>query len=292
MQGKKLFSILSLSALVVLGLNLTTYKTTGSHPGSTGAPLDLTCAQSGCHVDAQVIPNAVTNTTLSFSATDTSYIPGQTYTLTLKAKGLGSNPTTKFGFELVALTDKDSLNAGQFTITETLRTQIINHLQGMDNRASVTHQSSGTPALTTNYSEWTFHWTAPPVNEGAVSFYFAVNCTNDDGNESGDKIYLSSLKVRSPLTSSIKEIAAEYDLKAFYDESKRSIVMHYDLKGKREVQISVFDCIGKLIYSQSSVQQSDKQNQEISLGTNFPGGAYLIQLKIDNQSLSKKISIP
>src|SRR6478735_7589051 len=121
MQRKKLISILSLSGLVVLGLNLTTYKkTAGSHPGSTGAPLDQTCAQTGCHIDAQVIPNAITNTTLSFSASDTTYIPGQTYTLTLKAKGLGSNPTTKFGFELVALTDKDSLNAGQMIITQSL----------------------------------------------------------------------------------------------------------------------------------------------------------------------------
>lgn len=292
MQKKQVISILSLTVLSVLCLNLTPYKTTGAHPGSTGAPLDQTCAQSGCHSDAQVIPNAIANTTLVFSASDTTYIPGQSYTLTLKAKGSGSNPTTKFGFELVALSDKDSLNAGQFTITETLRTQIINHLQGMNNRASVTHQSAGTPALSSNYTEWSFKWTAPPVNEGPVTFYFATNVTNDNGSETGDRIYLSSLTVKSPLTTSIKDLAAEYNLNGFYLAEDKAIQIRYDLKGKRDVQLLVFDSSGKRIYEKYYGKLSDKQENLIPLGENFSSGTYLIQLNIDEQRVSKKIIVP
>jgi hypothetical protein len=292
MQKKKFISLFSLALVVVLGLNLTPYKTTGAHPGSTGAPSDQTCAQSGCHSDAQVFPNAVNNTTLTFSASDTTYIPGQTYTLTLMAKGSGSIPTTKFGFELVALSDKDSLNAGQFTITETLRTQLVNYFQGMNTRTSVTHQATGTPALSLNYTQWTFAWTAPFLNAGPVTFYFAANVTNDNGTETGDRIYLSSLKVKSPLTTSIKDLAAEYNLAGFYEEENKSLRIRFDLKGKREVQILVFDGSGKQIYESAYDKLSDKQEYLIPLGENFSSGAYLVQLSIDEQRVSKKIIVP
>lgn len=289
MKKKQVISYLALFGVLVLGLNLTLKKTVGSHPGSTGAPLDQTCAQSGCHYDAQIIPNATSNTTLSFSSNDTAYIPGKTYTLTLKAKGLGTIPVSKFGFELVAIKDKDSLNTGQLAVTDAVRTQLINHLQGTDTRVSLTHQSAGTPALTSNTTEWSFEWTAPPVNEGSVSFYYAVNCTNDDNLETGDRIYLSSRKFSSPLTTSIKDLADAFELSSYFDAPNHSIHIHYDLKGKREVELHLFDMEGREIYFQASELKSNKQFQRIDVGSGFAKGTYLIQLIIDGQTITKKL---
>ncbi|MCE3259472.1 MAG: hypothetical protein K0S12_1113, partial [Bacteroidetes bacterium] len=63
---KKYITLFCVVCCVLLLASYTTAvkKTSGAHPGSTGAPGDLTCAQQGCHTGAQVVPNAVLNNTL------------------------------------------------------------------------------------------------------------------------------------------------------------------------------------------------------------------------------------
>lgn len=266
-------------------------KTSGSHPGSTGAPLDLTCAQVGCHTDAQVILNAVNNNTLIFSSIDSSYIPGATYNITVQVKGSAASPTAKFGFEIGVLKDSDSLNVGTFNITDNARTQIITHPIATDLRYSVTHKTAGTPSVSTNFCQWTFDWTAPLVNEGNITFWYATNCSNNDGQETGDRIYLHSFKIHPSALSSVKEIADEFVLKTFFDTESNEININYDLKGQRNVQLSIFDVAGKTIHSETSKIQSGIQKQKIALGSNYTKGTYLVQLQINDQKVTKKLIV-
>ena len=204
--------------LFICGSYTTRYiKTSGSHPGSTGAPLDLTCAQMGCHTDAPVILNAVNNNTLIFSSVDSSYVPGATYVITVQVQGSAASPTEKFGFEIGVLKDNDSTNVGQFAIIDPTRTQIITHPIGTDLRYSVTHQTSGTASLSTNFCSWTFSWTAPPVNEGKITFWYATICSNNNGMETGDRVYLHKFQIHPNALSSVKEISDDYELKTFFD---------------------------------------------------------------------------
>lgn len=290
MNKKHLISVVAFLS-VFLFANYTVYKTAGSHPGSTGAPLDLTCAKSGCHVDASITLNAVNNNTLTFSSVDSSYVPGQTYSMTVKVKGPVAPVSTKFGFEIGAIKDADSLNVGSFVITNPTRTQIITHPIGNDMRYSVTHKTASTPALSSNYNEWSFNWTAPPTNEGKITFYYATNCTNNNGQNTGDKIYMHTFQIHPSTVTSVKQIADEYDLKLYYDSDAKEILVSYDLKGNREVQVNAFDNMGKLIYKSPSSKLSGAQKQKISIGNNISKGAYLVQLSIGNQTASKKVII-
>lgn len=290
----KLILIAFVICLFVCGSYTTLYKkTAGSHPGSTGAPLDQTCAQSGCHTDAAVIPNAVNNNTLIFQTPDSSYIPGATYNITVQVQGSGASPTTKFGFELVPIKDADSTCVGQLSITDLnpLRTQLLAYTQAAYTRTSVTHKTAGTAAISTNFNRWTFSWTAPPVNEGKITFWYATNCTNNNGLNTGDRIYLHSFQIHPANTTSIKEIANEYELKAFFDNEASEMIISYDLKGQRNVQISIFDVAGKNVYSNGVAKLSGVQKQRIPFGTNYSKGTYLIQLQINDQKVTKKVIV-
>jgi len=290
---KNLIALSSFVACAIICASYTTAykKTSGAHPGSTGAPLDLTCAQTGCHTDAQVILNAVNNNTLIFSGIDSSYIPGATYNITVQVQGSASSPTAKFGFEIGVLKDNDSLNVGQFVITDAPRTQIITHPIGSDLRYSVTHKTAGTPALSTNFNRWVFNWTAPLVNEGNITFWYATNCTNNNGEETGDRIYLHSFQIHPNPAASIKEIADEFELKTFFDRESNEIAINYDLKGQRDVQLAVFDVAGKNVHQGISAKQSGVQKQKISLGSNYAKGTYLVQLQINDQKVTKKLLV-
>jgi hypothetical protein len=290
---KKYITLFSVVCCVLLLASYTVVKkTSGAHPGSTGAPGDLTCAQQGCHTGAQVVPNAVFNNTLTFSSVDSSYVPGQVYTMTVEVQGPAFDPSSKFGFELVALKDADSMNVGQFVITDNVRTQLIDHPGPNANlRFSVTHQAAGTPELSPNYNRWVFNWTAPPVNEGNITFWYATNCTNNNNLSSGDKIFLHSFKIHPVPLASVKEVSQEYDLKIFYDQDTKEIVVNYDLKGRRSVQLAVYDAAGKQVYAGPTEKQSGQQKHKISLGNDYSKGTYLARLLINGRNVSKKIVI-
>src|SRR5436853_3611337 len=100
--------VTTLGALIFMA-SYTVLKTSGSHPGSTGAPGDLTCSQFGCHITASVTQDSGLVNKLLFSANDTTYLPGNSYTLTLQVT---DSHCQKFGFELVALKDSTDTNIG------------------------------------------------------------------------------------------------------------------------------------------------------------------------------------
>lgn len=202
------------------------------------------------------------------------------------------NPVTKFGFELVAISDSDSLNVGQFTITDPTRTHTLSYPGlGTDTRYSVTHSSPGTTTMATNYTEWTFKWTAPATNEGNITFYWATNCANNDNDENGDRIYLSSFQIHPGSTWSVKEIKEGYELNCFYDKDAKAIWVNYDLKGTREVSLSIFDELGRKVVERPVEKQSGTQKQKITLSNDLAKGTYFVKLNIGGQDLSKKILV-
>lgn len=289
MKNKIMYISFILSLFFCAAYTVKYKKTSGAHPGSTGAPGDLTCAQAGCHTDAQITMNAVSNSTVLFSTPDSSYVPGATYNLTVMTTGI--NHAAKFGFELVALKDSDSLNVGQFVITDVSRTQIISHAYFSDVRYSVTHKSAGTAATSSNFDQWVFSWTAPPVNEGKITFWYATMSTNNDATSMGDYIYLNSFQIHPSSVNSVKEIASNYEIRSVFDPTNNELTILYDLKGKRMVQVSLFDVTGKEIFKGPLSKQSGKQKQTIDLGSNYSKGAYLIQLQIDGLKATKKVIV-
>lgn len=290
MKRKILITSISFISLFLLAA-FTIIKSSGAHPGSTGAPDDLTCAQNGCHQDALVIPNAVNNNTLLFSTPDSSYFPGQPYTITVQVQGSGVNPITRFGFEIQPLRDADSMQAGQFTITQAARTQIISHFAKGAMRYSVTHKTNGTPALSSNYNEWIMTWTAPPVNVGNITFYYATNCTNDNGQNTGDRIYLHKFQIHPNPSVSLKELNDQYQLMSYYVKNSNEIIIKYNLFATRTVELCIYNIEGKIIHADPASTLSGLQKKNIKLSENTAKGVYIVQLKIGEEKLVKRIVV-
>ncbi len=156
----------------------------GPNPGHTGAPFELTCAVVGCHGGE---PNTGPGQ-LQITA-PASYEPGNTYQITVKHM---TTDTTRrrWGFQLTAL-DGTTNRAGNFQNSSGI-TQVLEGGPG-GNRQYIEHSFIGTFQGQTLLASWTFSWVAPASDAGPVTFYAAGNQANNDGTESGDQIYTTSI---------------------------------------------------------------------------------------------------
>jgi hypothetical protein len=178
-----------------------TFKSSGSHESSTGAPGDRTCAQSGCHEMSEIINDDTTNT-LIFSDGDGLY-GNAMEGIRLRVR---KEDKVKFGFQIVCL-DSLNKNAGSWVLLNKERVQT----QGADfflvsafGRSYVTHTYKGNLAQVPGEIYWDFAW-LPPANgyQGKVTFYVMSNCANNDNTNGGDTFYASkhTLRHMSSMTS-------------------------------------------------------------------------------------------
>lgn len=285
---KKTVAVALIVGIPMLFANFTTkyIKVSGAHPGSTGAPGDGTCADAGCHAGV-VNTNVVGINTLNFPSSDSTYIPGQTYTMSLNVK---KSAITRFGFEIVALKDGANTNVGTWTITEATRTQQITHTVSGNVRKSLTHKSAGTTTTTPGETTWTFKWTAPATDQGNITFYFASNCTNNDTKNSGDAIYTNSFKIHPDLGNSISAYLNEQESKIYFNSTE--IVFDYTLKVDKKVVIRLADALGRTVLEQQATSHSLGKNIErLTIEDNINKGIYFASLIVDGRAMTEKIIV-
>ncbi len=289
MNFKKILIITSIITFPILFGQFTYKKSAGAHPGSTGAPGDNTCAKSGCHVGTPVTYNDTAVNKLIFSQLDSTYLPGQTYTITVRTY---NPPVQRFGFEFQAIADATSLEAGTVVVTDVIRTHEVTHMVGSDFRTSVTHNTVSTPEISPGFNEWTFDWTAPATNVGDITFYYATNSTNNNNASSGDKIFCNTFRIKISPLFSLNELVDVQNSNAFYDGETNQIIFNYFLKSDKKVSINVFDSFGREVYKQKNKSKNaGQQKDELSLKNQMSPGVYYVNLSIDNKSFSKKIII-
>ncbi|MBK8586567.1 MAG: T9SS type A sorting domain-containing protein [Bacteroidetes bacterium] len=179
-----------LKKLTLLVLSLTTavfftstMMSDNGKAGKTGSPGELTCID--CHGDFAA--NSGGGSIAVSGITGGTYTPGTTYNLSVVIARTGSS---LFGLGFEALTAANA-NAGTLTITNATQTQLKSATVSGVSRQSVVHQLNG--GATSNTHTFTFNWTAPAAGAGNVTFYFAGVACDNDGNESGDYVYNSSL---------------------------------------------------------------------------------------------------
>jgi hypothetical protein len=288
--------IITLAILALCSyITLTSFvKTTGMHPSSTGAPGDLgTCsnASTGCHVGATISNNDVIVNTLTYSTADSSYVPGQTYTVTIQAKKAG---IVKMGFGIVALSTTGNNNAGAWVITDANSTHTLNGSGTLASREYVTHTSAGTttPYVTSGLGKWTFAWTAPATAVGNIKFYYSTNCTNNNGAGTGDALYLSSFQIHPKTGNSVSEWLTGSDFQATIDPASNELVLNYALIKECQLSVNVMDAQGKTIKDIStSNKQTGVYSEHIDLAHGINSGIYFVNVSINNRMISKKIII-
>lgn len=157
----------------------------GALPGLTGAPGDDTCVV--CHTG--VLNSGPGRVTITFPAGST-YTPGQT----VRMKVTVEDPVARrWGFSITAKREASTTFAGSFAIPSTPSPAVVRFTQGSNQY--LTHTINGTFRGTANTASWEFDWTAPAAGTGPVRFYVAGNAANNNGSDSGDRIYTSNLAV-------------------------------------------------------------------------------------------------
>lgn len=160
----------------------------GPTPTHTNAPGEANC--TACHGDFEV--NSGSGGVM-ISGIPETYTSGQQITVTVTATQADA---VIYGFQLTAI-DGTGRKIGTFDVPPASdgRIQILQGVVGQNNlvREYVEHTSGGLSNGQFGFNAWVFKWTAPSTSAGRVDFYAAANCSNSDGNTSGDYIYTTAV---------------------------------------------------------------------------------------------------
>jgi uncharacterized protein (TIGR03437 family) len=190
MKGsRKLLGGVCAAAFVLSPLVLIAYPE-GPDPAVSGAPGDEPqgCAKSQCHTGPSN-PTSGSGVELVFSDGAT-YTPGVTQRLTVR---ITSPQSAINGFQLSVRPSSDPnqqagdlnpIDGRTLVLCRTGTTKPCNPAAPVQ---YIEHSSAGS----SGGSEWAFDWTPPATDVGPVTFYFAGNAANGNGQENGDRIYLN-----------------------------------------------------------------------------------------------------
>ena len=166
-------------------IRVTDASSGGADPASSGAPGEVTC--TACHT---AIPN-----TGQFQITAPStYTPGGP-TVQISVTHTTTDTTRRrWGFQLTAL-NATNLIAGNLVVTNATNTAV----DSFGGRQYMNQTDAGTFAGTTGGATWTFNWTPPLTNVGAVTFYSAGLQANNGNGSNQDQTY-TARAVTQPVT--------------------------------------------------------------------------------------------
>lgn len=168
----------------------------GAPLGFSSAPGESNC--TSCHGGIALNSGPATRSLTFNGSSGSSYVPGQTYTLSFTITRATRN---KYGFQL-KVEDAQGGDAGTL-ISTTNRTWVQ---QGYLNQSA-----SGNSSTTSGTISWTFQWTAPSAGTGPVTFYIASNAANNNGGTSGDEIYTDAVTLQESTPSYTVSGILQYD---------------------------------------------------------------------------------
>jgi len=288
MHRKSIF-FLSILLIFIWGFKNHTFNilTTGAPASSTGAPGENTCNVSGCH-DGYPLNSGNALSSLMFDGSNNQFIPGNTYTITVSIE---QNNGVRFGFELLALNEADQSNAGTFEIVDSVRTQIIPGIPGLEDRKYVTYKFYGTSPNLPDKSEWTVDWIAPSTSDD-VTFYLATIAANNDGTDDGDTAYTSSLTINSALTSiNTEPIENIGEVLVYPNPVRGNAKVRYLLNNKGYVKAFVYNHLGQrkdILFE--GIHCSGEFTKEVSF-SEYPPGVYFVILDVDGNRTTSKIIV-
>lgn len=246
----------------------------GPLPENTGAPNEFTCGRQPCHnVPINVGPAQMD---ILFDGPGQQYAPDSLYLLTVRI----TNPQTmRNGFQILAL-NQNLQNTGSWQLLEPQKMKIISGI-GLPNRKYVTHRAAGNLQ-----QEWMVRWKAPAAAQGKITFYAAVNATNNDSTNMGDQVYTRKIDVL-PLSPNGVEEASSSWFKVYPTIADSGFWV--ELPGSVEApQISIFNAAGTCIH-QALLPSADKP---FFATDDFPPGVYFIKISAKDRQGIARIVIP
>ena len=210
---RKLFIVSVVTLFVGLPVILMGHAS-GPDPAVSGGPGDSTCAQGGCHVGTGN-PTRGSGVELIFAGA-ASYTPGVTQRLTVKISSpqVGSHTN---GFQLSVRPSSDGTQQAGDLVPIDQATQVLCATgQFKPCLAAAPVQYIEHSLAGSGQSQWSFDWTPPATNVGPVTFYFAGNAANGNGQNTGDRIYVNTASATPAVTTPAPQVrTAQPVLQAF-----------------------------------------------------------------------------
>ena len=253
-MAKKLIGISSLFFIVIIclafeGNNNQVQKSDGGPPYNTNAPGEKTCSgaegANSCH-SGGIPDNSGPGTPSILFSGGTTYVPGQTYTITPKI----FHPTrSRFGFQIVSLKDSNNAFIGTITLIDTNVTRQQQPTWGSyQDRIFVMHRLAGSYATSPNTSTWTYKWTAPSYNAGNISFYACFNAVNNNNvNDPGDETYYKKITINPSAIGIAPVNESKIDFSFYPNPANEMITVEFNDLKAQGVTISVMDLQGKIV---------------------------------------------
>jgi uncharacterized protein (TIGR03437 family) len=193
--GKIACALLAAAPLTLLGLS------TGPPARRTGAPVDASPTCTACH-----LPGA--DMTGGFVRIEAApYRPGQRQTIRVI---VGHPDAQRWGFQLTArFASDETRKAGTFAFGGPIRVRcndgrFVTDQEGCGSDLEfASHGGSPESTLggTSGVKTFEVEWTAPEgMDLGDIVFYAAGNAANNSGNNQGDRVYTTSLRVEAENT--------------------------------------------------------------------------------------------
>ncbi len=235
--------------LAFIGNDNHVQKSDGGPPYNTKAPGEKTCSgtegANSCH-SGGIPDNSGPGTPSILFSGGTTYVPGQTYTIT---PGIAHPTLNRFGFQIVSLKDSDNLYTGTIIPIDTNKTRVQQPTWGSyQDRIYIMHRSAGSYPTTPNLGQWSYKWVAPPYNQGKISFYACfLAANNDNQNDGGDQTYYKKITI-NPSAIGIDAVNESNIGCSVYPNpaSELLTVELSDLKEK-DLEISILNMQGKLV---------------------------------------------
>ncbi len=277
---------IALTSIVFVSLGEKSITSNGAPLGSTGAPIEHTCAKSGCHAGSG-INSGIAQLTVDFNNGNLQYQPGQTYNIKVAL----SQPTIeRFGFQVVAINDNDSTNAGTFVVTDSSRTQVLAGANEFEGRNYMTYRYPGTSPFSLGLGKWEFQWTAPSENVGSVTLYTAAVAANDDGTDLGDSVYTKQITLE-PIPTGISETNNEIGISVYPNPAHERLMVNYQFAETGNSTIKLMDLRSSTIAKElSRFDHIGKQVAELNIKELSPGN-YLLLVSKGSKQFTQKVVI-
>ena len=250
----------------------------GAPAGASGAPADGgvpagTCARSSCHNGTPTAQEGL----ITSNIPNTGYVPGQNYTTTATITEANK---VKFGFQ-ISPQNTAGAKLGTIVVTNSTETQTLG------GGKYITHKTAGTGG--TGSRTWTFDWTAPAAGTGAVTFYGSLMAANNNGSDSGDQVYNSTLTVQEAAGNNVSEnMAGIVDAEVYPNPSNGSFNILVS-NAKSAIKTNVFSAEGRLVYS--NIYQNSAAKQIIPLATEGKLTAGIYFVSVETEGLQKVVKM-
>jgi len=250
----------------------------GSLSGLTGSPGDGGTSCIGCHTATAPPVNFNATVDITTNISRNGYALGESYTITVMQNATG---VTEHGFQITA-EDNTGTFVGSFTITDAINTQLLTGAGS--EHVSHTGFSDGNGGLIggINQSSWTFTWTAPSSDMGAITFYVASVAANGNGNVNGDQVVFATKIIGNVLA--VKK-AQLLDFSMYPNPTEEQVNLQLP-SGANKGNVKIFDYLGKTLI------QRDLNNSNTNLDiSKLSSGIYFVRIQSDAKVGTKKLII-